>query len=179
VNMYGFVWNNSINEVEILGLREYGLGVSGTAAAVGGSTGGVGFYASDNHDDRWYDRFGIYGYVGAVVGVEIGAAVVGSVYERGAFRGASAGVDVGGGPFGAALYKSTDGESEIFDDASEIVKDLTDTGNSGACNGASLSFGGGLPAAASVTSNRTGVITLGDVGRAIKTGFDSIWNIVF
>jgi hypothetical protein len=176
VNLYQYVGENPLNAWDPLGLCEYGLGVSATAAAVGGATVGAGLYGSDNYDDKWYDRFGVYGTFGGVIGASIGVSGNVSKFDRGAFRGASTGLGVALGG-GIDLYKSTDpnAPADPFGDAGDLLREAIKEGRQCDSGGASLS--GGLKASfgATISINRTGVITPGSVGRAIKRA----WNYFF
>jgi RHS repeat-associated protein len=182
-NWFAYAGGDPISKMDPFGLREYGIGLTGTGAAVGGATGGAGVYWSGNPNNHWYDNVGLYGTFGGVIGFEIGASGTFSVYEDGGMRGASTGIDAGLGPVGAALYKSTDPSAVAtpFEDAAAILGDL---GGSTPylhrnISGASISGGIGAPVAASVTTNRTGVLTVGDLGRGIGSAFDSAWNSIF
>jgi RHS repeat-associated protein len=179
MNWYAYAGGDPILKIDPFGLAEFGLGVSATGAAVGGATGGYGFYGSNNKSNYWYDNIGLYGTVGGVIGFEIGLAANASIYEDGKMRGSGTGIDVGAFVGGLALYKSSDSNLTPFEDARKIFGEFAGVDSKGTVSGFSASVGGGAPVALSVVTTRTGVVTLGDVGRGFMSSVDSAWNGIF
>ncbi|BCX48616.1 type IV secretion protein rhs [Haloferula helveola] len=171
-NLYGYVGNSVLSSLDPLGLREYGLGINGVAAAVGGGCGELGIYISGDSSKPLLDRIGLYGGVGAVVGFDIGVGLTASAYADGDLAGRTTNVGAGLGPFGVGLGQPSDG-GDLFDEAGKAISEVvngTGENKGGACASVNL----GAPVAATASRTHTGVLTPGDVVRAIGGFIKSI-----